>query len=74
MIVRAIVQISDRDKMHDVLCMRCGEETDWLYYSKNPDWEGWEMCAWCLRECNAAIKDKKEEQPVKNEKKSEHQT
>lgn len=41
--------------MHDVVCMRCGEEIDWVYQSKNPDWVGWDLCAQCVRECDAEI-------------------
>lgn len=49
--------------MHLVACMRCGEEADILYYSRNPDWLDWELCAHCVIECDAEIEtDNKEKQ------------
>ena len=52
--------------------MRCGEETDWLYISKNPDWSGWELCARCVRECDAEMKDKKKDEPGDSKQGSGH--
>jgi hypothetical protein len=41
--------------MHDFVCMRCGEEIDRIYRSKNPDYEGWDLCVTCLKECDAEM-------------------
>ena len=41
--------------MHDVICMRCGKDADWLYRSKNPDWADWDLCERCLKECDAEL-------------------
>ena len=47
--------------MHDVVCMRCGEEIDWIYHAKNPDYQGWDLCANCVKECDAEMAAKANE-------------
>ena len=52
------------------LCMKCGEELDWVYSSRNPDYQDWELCASCVKECDAEMApavDKGKEQAKKPE-------
>ncbi len=52
--------------MHDVVCMRCGEDVEILYRSQNPHWADWDLCEICVQECDAEMekqKNKKKKEP-----------
>ena len=35
--------------------MLCGEEVEWPYRTRHPDYQGWDLCARCARECDAEL-------------------